>query len=77
MKNDKNNGSTLVDYFGASFGRFVMHKLPVVTVCLLAALSVMTLFICASGAFTPRETEYGSGKAVFKHYIVPYFPYNR
>lgn len=66
-----------MNHFGASFGRFAMHKLPVVTVCLLAALSVMTLFICASGAFTPRETEYGSGKAVFKHYIVPYFPYNR
>lgn len=51
-----------------------LHKLPVVTVCLIAVLSVMTIFICLSGAFTPRETEYGSGKAVFKHYIVPYFP---
>lgn len=49
-----------------------MHKLPVLTVCLLAALSVMTAFICLSGALTPRDTEYGSAKAVFKHYIVPY-----
>nr|WP_198046693.1 hypothetical protein [Cupriavidus taiwanensis] len=49
-----------------------MHKLPVVTLCLVAALAVMTGFICLSGAFTPRDTEYGSGKAVFKHYIVPF-----
>jgi hypothetical protein len=49
-----------------------MHKLPVLTVFLLAALSVMTVFICVSGAFTSRDTEYGSAKAVFKHYIVPY-----
>jgi hypothetical protein len=49
-----------------------LHKLPVVTLCLLAALSVMTVFICLSGALTPRDTEYGSGKAVFKHYLVHY-----
>ena len=49
-----------------------MHKLPVVTFCLLTALSLMTVFICVSGAFTSRETEYGSGKAVFKHYLVHY-----
>ncbi|WP_423196586.1 MULTISPECIES: hypothetical protein [unclassified Cupriavidus] len=49
-----------------------MHKLPVVTLCLLTALSLMTVFICVSGAFTSRETEYGSGKAVFKHYLVHY-----
>ncbi|SCU85767.1 putative lipid-like peptide transmembrane protein [Cupriavidus necator] len=55
----------------ASSGRLAMHKLPVVTLCLVAALAVMTVFICLSGAFTPRDTEYGSGKAVFKHYIVP------
>ncbi|AOY91118.1 hypothetical protein BKK79_04290 [Cupriavidus sp. USMAA2-4] len=47
-----------------------MHKLPVIAICLLAALSAMTVFICASGALTPRDTEYGSGKAIFKHYIV-------
>lgn len=55
----------------ASSERLVMHKLPVVTLCFVAALAVMTVFICLSGAFTPRDTEYGSGKAVFKHYIVP------
>ncbi|CAG2143513.1 hypothetical protein LMG31506_02845 [Cupriavidus yeoncheonensis] len=54
-----------------------MHKLPVVTLCLLAALSVMTVFICLSGALTPRDTEYGSGKAVFKHYLVQYVNVNQ
>jgi len=49
-----------------------MHKLPVLMFAIITALSLMTIFICASGAFTPRETEYGSGKAVFKHYIGPY-----
>ncbi|MGY2486679.1 hypothetical protein [Cupriavidus sp. CP313] len=58
-------------HFCASSERLAMHKLPVVTLCLVAALAVMTAFICLSGAFTPRDTEYGSGKAVFKHYIVP------
>ncbi|PWK37948.1 hypothetical protein C7417_1812 [Cupriavidus plantarum] len=56
----------------ADFRRFAMHKMPVVTFCLVAALALMTVFICVSGAFTPRETEYGSGKAVFKHYLVHY-----
>ena len=42
-----------------------MHKLPVVTLCLIAALSAMTAFICLSDAVAPRDTEYGSGKAVF------------
>ncbi|RZT42604.1 hypothetical protein [Cupriavidus agavae] len=49
-----------------------MHKLPVVTVCLIAALSAMTVFICLSEAVSARDTEYGSGKAVFKHYLVHY-----
>nr|WP_315598080.1 hypothetical protein [uncultured Cupriavidus sp.] len=49
-----------------------MHKLPVVTLCLLAALTAMTAFICLSEAFAPRDTEYGSGKAVFKHYLIQY-----
>lgn len=71
-KNDKNNGSKKVDHIGASLGRFTMHKLPVVTLCLIAALSAMTAFICLSEAVAPRDTEYGSGKAVFKHYIVQY-----
>lgn len=59
-------------HFCAASERLAMHKLPVVTLCLVAALAVMTAFICLSGAFTPRDTEYGSGKAVFKHYIVPF-----
>lgn len=54
-----------------------MHKLPIVTLCLLAALSFMTVFICLSGAMTPRDTEYGSGKAVFKHYLVQYVGVNQ
>lgn len=54
------------------YGVHKMHKMPVVTFCLIAALALMTVFICVSGAFTPRETEYGSGKAVFKHYLVHY-----
>lgn len=52
-----------------------MPKLPVLTFLtfvLLAALATMTVFICLSGVLTPRETEYGSGKAVFKHYLVQY-----
>lgn len=49
-----------------------MHKLPVVTLCLLAALTAMTAFICLSDAFAPRDTEYGSAKAVFKHYLIQY-----
>jgi len=49
-----------------------MHKLPVIAVCLIAVLSAMTTFICLSGALTPRDTEYGSGKAIFKHYIIHY-----
>jgi len=61
-----------VDPFDASLGRFTMHKLPVVTLCLIAALSAMTVFICLSEAVGPRDTEYGSGKAVFKHYLVHY-----
>ncbi|ABF07889.1 hypothetical protein DDF84_005025 [Cupriavidus metallidurans] len=61
-----------MDHFGASFGRFAMHKLPVVTLCLIAALSAMTVFICLSDTVAPRDTEYGSGKAVFKHYLVQY-----
>jgi hypothetical protein len=71
-KNDKNVEGPGMVHFGAGSGRLAMHKLPVVTLCLLAALAVMTAFICLSGAFTPRDTEYGSGKAVFKHYIVPF-----
>ncbi|MDT4813652.1 hypothetical protein D3C72_2410350 [compost metagenome] len=58
-------------HFCATSERLAMHKLPVVTLCLVAALAVMTAFICLSDAFAPRDTEYGSGKAVFKHYIVP------
>lgn len=50
----------------------MVHKLPVVTIGLVAALTVMTVFICLSDAFAPRDTEYGSGKAVFKHYIIQY-----
>jgi hypothetical protein len=47
-----------------------MHnKLPVLTVLLLLTLTAATTFICLSGAVTPRYTEYGSGKAFFKHYI--------
>ncbi|KMW45458.1 hypothetical protein PQH03_12710 [Ralstonia insidiosa] len=47
-----------------------MHnKLPVFTVLLLLTLTAATTFICLSGAVTPRYTEYGSGKAIFKHYI--------
>lgn len=49
-----------------------MHKTPILTFFVITLLSLMTVFICASGAFTSRETEYGSGKAVFKHYIGPY-----
>jgi len=52
-----------------------MPKLPVLTFLtfvLLAALATMTVFICLSGVLTPRDTEYGSGKAVFKHYLVQY-----
>jgi hypothetical protein len=64
-------GSLEMVHFCTASERLVMHKLPVVTLCLVAALAVMTTFICLSGAFTPRDTEYGSGKAVFKHYIVP------
>ena len=59
-------------HFCSASERLAVHKLPVVTLCLVAALAVMTVFICLSGAFTPRDTEYGSGKAVFKHYIVPF-----
>jgi len=70
-KNDKNTGGLEMVHFCASSEGLAMHKLPVLTLCLLAALSVMTVFICLSGAFTSRDTEYGSGKAVFKHYIVP------
>jgi hypothetical protein len=61
-----------VDRSYFDFRRLVMHKMPVVTFCLIAVLALMTVFICVSGAFTPRETEYGSGKAVFKHYLVHY-----
>lgn len=61
-----------MDQFGASLGSFTMHKLPVVTFCLVAVLSAMTAFICLSEAVAPRDTEYGSGKAVFKHYLVQY-----
>lgn len=71
-KNDKNTGGPELIHICVSSERLAMHKLPVVTLCLLAALSVMTVFICLSGALTPRDTEYGSGKAVFKHYIVQY-----
>ncbi|WP_296229373.1 hypothetical protein [Ralstonia sp. UBA689] len=46
-----------------------MHKLPVLTVLLLLTLTAATTFICLSGAVTPHYTEYGSGKAVFKHYL--------
>lgn len=53
-------------------GLAMVHKLPVVTIGLVAALTVMTVFICLSEAFTPRDTEYGSGKAVFKHYLIQY-----
>lgn len=49
-----------------------MHKLPVVTLCLIAALSAMTVFICLSDTVAPRDTEYGSGKAVFKHSLAQY-----
>ena len=42
-----------------------MQKLSILTLCLLAALACMTMFICLSGAFTSRDTEYGSGTAVF------------
>ncbi|AMP36731.1 hypothetical protein ACKZDW_21480 [Ralstonia syzygii subsp. celebesensis] len=47
-----------------------MHKLPILTVLLLLTLTAVTTFICLSGAVTPRDTEYGSGKAIFKHYIM-------
>ncbi|MEM5428153.1 hypothetical protein [Cupriavidus oxalaticus] len=70
-KNDKNDEGLEMVHFCASSERLAMHKLPVVTLCLVAALAVMTAFICLSGAFAPRDTEYGSGKAVFKHYIIP------
>ena len=76
-KNDKNTGGLELDHICASSERLAMHKLPVVTLCLLAALSVMTVFICLSGALTPRDTEYGSGKAVFKHYLVQYVNVNQ
>ncbi len=47
-----------------------MHnKLPILTVLLLLTLTAATTFICLSGAVTPRYTEYGSGKAIYKHYI--------
>lgn len=49
-----------------------MSKLPYVTLLLLTLVTLMTAFICASEAMLPRDTEYGSGKAVFKHYIVQY-----
>jgi hypothetical protein len=49
-----------------------MSKLPVLTLLVLVGLSILTVFICVSGALTPRDTEYGSGKAVFKHYLVQY-----
>ncbi|MGT2490907.1 hypothetical protein ACU4GD_11240 [Cupriavidus basilensis] len=42
-----------------------MQKLSILTLGLLAALACMTVFICLSGAFTSRDTEYGSGTAVF------------
>jgi hypothetical protein len=42
-----------------------MQKLPVLTLCLLAVLACITVFICLSDVFTPRDTEYGSGTAVF------------
>jgi hypothetical protein len=51
-----------------------MHKLPILTFSVVVALSIMTVFICMSGAVSPRETEYGSGRAVFKHYIFPHVP---
>jgi hypothetical protein len=76
-KNDKNNGGLELDHICASSERLAMHKLPIVTLCLLAALSFMTVFICLSGAMTPRDTEYGSGKAVFKHYLVHYVGVNQ
>jgi len=49
--------------------RTMHNKLPVFTVLLLLTLTAATTFICLSGAVTPRYTEYGSGKAIFKHYI--------
>jgi hypothetical protein len=50
--------------------RTMHNKLPVLTVLLLLTLTAATTFICLSGAVTPRYTEYGSGKAFFKHYII-------
>jgi hypothetical protein len=44
-------------------------KLPVVTFTLLLTLTLATVFVCLSGAVTPRDTEYGSGKAFVKHVI--------
>ncbi|WP_420991650.1 hypothetical protein ACKI2N_025815 [Cupriavidus sp. 30B13] len=43
-----------------------MQKLPVLTLCLLAALAGMTAFICLSGALTLHDTEYGSGTAIVR-----------
>ncbi|WP_454733421.1 MULTISPECIES: hypothetical protein [Cupriavidus] len=41
-----------------------MRRLPLLTLCLLAALAGMTVFICLSGALTLHDTEYGSGTAL-------------
>lgn len=44
---------------------FAMQKLSILAICLLVLLACMTAFICLSGAFTLRDTEYGSGTAAF------------
>ncbi|MGO4326037.1 hypothetical protein AB4Z48_14395 [Cupriavidus sp. 2TAF22] len=45
-----------------------MQKLSLLTLCLLAVLAGMTMFICLSGAFTVRDTEYGSGTAILCYF---------
>jgi hypothetical protein len=42
-----------------------VHKLPVLTLCLIAALACITAFICLSGALTSRDTEYAGVTAWF------------
>lgn len=44
-------------------------KLPLVVTFILVIVTAGTITICLSGAVTPRNSEYGSVRAVFRHYL--------
>lgn len=52
-------------------------KLPFVVTLILVIVTAGTITICLSGAVTPRNSEYGSVRAVFHQYLGSSPPHHR